>query len=164
MPQIGEKALGRKIGLDGVNAKRGYIYVACEKCGRERWVRRYDARIPSHCRSCNSYRRKTTSGYVLIRVYPDNPFFTMADKQGYVREHRLVMAQHLGRPLLRTEIVHHRPDVAKDDSRIEVLYLMPNSKDHSKYIPCSNCELKKEIRLLRWEVKQLAIKAQGALL
>jgi len=99
-------------------------------------------------------RHKTTKGYVRCLIPNNSPYIVMARPDGYVLEHRLVMAQHLGRPLLRTEIVHHRPDVAKDDNRIEVLYLMPNPGDHSKLSPCSKCELKKEIRLLRWQIKE----------
>lgn len=98
--------------------------------------------------------RRKRGDYIAILVRPDDPFYPMATKSGYVLEHRLVMARHLGRPLLRTEIVHHRPDVAKDDNRIEVLYLMPNPSDHSKLSPCSTCELKREIRLLGWHIKE----------
>lgn len=43
-------------------------------------------------------------GYVLVKV-PDHPFAT---KDGYVREHRLVMEEKLGRYLEPEEIVHHR--------------------------------------------------------
>lgn len=49
-------------------------------------------------------RAVTPQGYTLIRM-PDHP---SATKSGYVREHRLVMEQHIGRRLLPVEIVHHR--------------------------------------------------------
>lgn len=102
----------------------------------------------------NGGRQRHSDGYIRILLDKDDPMRVMADKQGLVLEHRLVMARHLGRPLLRSEVVHHRPDVARDDNRIEVLYLMPNPSEHSKLVPCSNCELKKEIRLLRWQIKE----------
>lgn len=50
---------------------------------------------------------KTDGGYVAVRIDPDNPFFCMANKNNYVPEHRLVMAQHLGRALTKDETVHH---------------------------------------------------------
>ncbi len=102
-------------------------------------------------------------GYILVKLSKDDPFYSMCRKKGYVLEHRLVMAKKLGRCLLKSEQVHHRPDVPKDDNREEVLYLMPNSSDHSRLIPCSNCELKKEIRLLRFELKQMREDLQGKL-
>jgi len=43
------------------------------------------------------------AGYVLVHQ-PDHP---SANYAGYVREHRLVMEQLLGRYLLPTEVVHH---------------------------------------------------------
>ena len=45
-----------------------------------------------------------SNGYAKIYV-PDNP---MADKNGEAYEHRLVMSEVLGRPLLSSEHVHHR--------------------------------------------------------
>lgn len=46
-------------------------------------------------------------GYVRAWVAPDDPLRCMALNTGHVLEHRLVMARKLGRPLLRTETVHH---------------------------------------------------------
>lgn len=111
---------------------------------------RYKKHPPTHQ---PTYKR---NGYILLYM-PDHPYH---DQKGYVPEHRLVMEKELGRYLLRTEQVHHRPDVAKSDNRIEVLYYMPDPGSHSRLAPCSHCELKKEIRLLRWHIieqnKQIA--------
>lgn len=58
-------------------------------------------------------------GYIQI-LSPGNP---MAKKSGYVPEHRLVMAEHIGRLLEKNEVVHHVNEI-KDDNRIENLELM----------------------------------------
>lgn len=52
-------------------------------------------------------------GYLLVKR-PDSP---MATSKGYVREHRYVMAQMLGRPLRSDEAVHHKNGNGSDNRR-----------------------------------------------
>lgn len=63
------------------------------------------------------------SGYILISLALDHPLRNMADKYGRIRQHRLVMAEHLGRPLKQWEVVHHK-NCKKTDNRIENLELL----------------------------------------
>lgn len=58
----------------------------------------------------------TDNGYVRYRL-PD-----VAGRKAWVLEHRYVMAQHLGRPLLPSEQVHHK-NGDKTDNRLENLEL-----------------------------------------
>ena len=103
-------------------------------------------------------RSVTTRGYIRIMIYPENPYYMIGAKTGglgrRILEHRLIMAQHLNRVLLSTEQVHHINGIT-DDNRLENLELMPNLSNHTKLMICSKCELRKEIRLLRWEIREL---------
>lgn len=67
------------------------------------------------------------NGYIRI-LSPNHPF-AMSD--GYVREHRLIMEQKLGRYLMPLEDVHHI-NRNKQDNRIENLELIPHYKHSSK--------------------------------
>ena len=66
---------------------------------------------------------KDPYGYIM-RYEPEHP---MASRRGRLFEHRWVMANHLGRPLLPDEIVHHRNGV-KDDNRIDNLAVMTDAE------------------------------------
>ncbi len=67
-------------------------------------------------------RSRSRNGYALVRLPHGDPFIEMVDCNGYVREHRLVMAEHLGRPLTIDEVVHHK-NGEKKDNRLENLEL-----------------------------------------
>jgi len=71
---------------------------------------------------------KKASGYIMIHR-PHHPFRT---SDGYIREHRYVMEQHLKRHLRPTEIIHHINENTSDN-RLENLMLFPNSTAHLAY-------------------------------
>lgn len=99
-------------------------------------------------------KQKNSQGYIKILLREDSPFYQMADSTCYVAEHRLVMAQHLGRCLSKSEIVHHKNGI-RDDNRFENLALLSSTGDHTvKTMLCQDCDLRKDIRLLRWQIKE----------
>jgi len=71
--------------------------------------------------------RKNNRGYVLI-LKPEHPF----NIAGYVREHRLVMEDFLGRYLKEEEVVHHENEI-RDDNKLENLRLFENDGKHTAY-------------------------------
>ena len=58
-------------------------------------------------------------------------YLSMARKDGYVMEHRLVMAKHLGRCLNKVEVVHHI-DHNPSNNKIENLMLFKNNAEHKR--------------------------------
>ena len=68
-------------------------------------------------------------GYKLIKVYDGHPYYSMADSKGYILEHRLVIAEAMGRSLVKGETVHHVNGI-KDDNRIDNLELWFTNHGH----------------------------------
>lgn len=143
-----------------------YIYVLCPQCGKPKWMRKssYKRGVNLLCRSCGGAqgmmnrgrygRKKCHEGYIRVVVHPLDPLRVMCGKTAWCFEHRLVMARHLGRALLPSEFVHHINGI-KDDNRIENLELISKSSHSIKNKLCAHCELRKEIRLLHWQIKEL---------
>jgi len=89
-------------------------------------------------------RKKYKDGYIGLMLFKEHPFYLMTNN-GSIQEHRLVMAQHLGRCLEVWEIVHHKNRI-RDDNRIENLEIM-KPREHSTF--------HNQIRVLEKEVKKL---------
>lgn len=87
-------------------------------------------------------RVMTSGGYVMVRIYPDHPFFCMAtekvDGASYVLEHRFVMAQELGRPLTEEETVHHK-DGDKTNNHHSNLQLRRSRHGKGSSFVCADC-------------------------
>jgi hypothetical protein len=73
---------------------------------------------------------KYPSNVKYVRCPQD--YILMARKDGYIMEHRLVMAKHINRTLSRDEVVHHiNHDVT--DNRIENLQLFQSNAEHKRF-------------------------------
>jgi len=128
---IGDIKQAKDIGMLAGRGSQKFIWKACEDCGVERWVRLSKPTII--CRSCSGSRHnkgghKRDDGYIMVHISPDNFYRSMTHNDGYVLEHRLVMAKQLGRCLHLWERVHHKNGI-RDDNRIENLELTM-SGDH----------------------------------
>ena len=117
-------------------------------------------------------RTETARGYIFINTDKEDFFYPMASQER-IMEHRLVMAKCLGRLLKSWEIVHHLNGI-KDDNRIENLELTTSRAHRRDYqsayqdgfhdgVNLRDKTLEKQIKLLRWQIKELSKQLQGKL-
>ena len=142
----------------GKHNKPSQWYVCgCDTCGKEFKKKKNDLNLYHHFCSWGCYliasravdlcikrgggrkkkspeeraKSKSSTGYVLI-YKPEHP---NCDKNGYVKEHRLLMEVYLGRYLKREEQIHHTNEI-KTDNRIEnlqILDIKKHSSIHAKH-------------------------------
>lgn len=117
--------LAREYGM-GMDKIRGIVREAGIK------VRRRGANAPGW----KGGRIRHREGYIRVVRDPDDPLTSGEGR--YVMEHRLAMARHLGRPLRRSETVHHINGV-KDDNRIENLELRVSGHGNGIVLCCADC-------------------------
>lgn len=131
---------GGACSLDGCDAKvkaRGF----CSK-HYQRWASHGDPSVVKRGGERDvkwrGGRQTTSYGYVYVYLPPDHAFAEMRTSKGYVLEHRLVMAQNLGRPLTSKETVHHINGV-RDDNRLENLQLRSGHHGPGSRYACLEC-------------------------
>jgi hypothetical protein len=152
MPIVGEIKKGGELGHKAIHNKMAWI--PCTKCGKPRWVMIYKGEPEfNYCRKCGKSlsdqfmdknpqwkggKITTGEGYIAIKLKPEDPLISMATKARYVLEHRLIMARHLGRPLLREESIHHKNGI-KTDNRTENLEIVMRNP-HNGSVKCPYCQ------------------------
>lgn len=140
MPKLGDIVTALEL-LSKKNRYEKYIWHSCSDCGKERWVQishQQPLREKCHpcgCKGTGARERGENNpnwkggrflggmGYWFVAVPDDSPFVAMRNKERYVLEHRLIVAQSLGRCLKSWEVVHHI-NRNKQDNRLENLELV----------------------------------------
>ena len=168
-PVIGEIRKGKDLGRHPSNYFNKFIWLPCEICGQERWVRlikgepKYRAcqlcairafdqqRVGARNPTWKGGRVSGGGGYtrVLNKEHP------RADSSGYVYEHILVWEKANGRSLPEGWVIHHL-NGRKTDNRSENLLAIPRKSHHYALLLEA---VRKRVRILENELK--AVRSQG---
>lgn len=83
-------------------------------------------------------RSLISGGYIGVLLDRNDPLFCMARFNGYIAEHRLILARSLSRPLSKSETVHHI-NGNKTDNRLENLQLRQGHHGSGTVARCADC-------------------------
>ena len=170
--KVGDIKTGGELGMKFKEQK--YIYESCPNCGNNRWVQVQTAGKYTKCRKClrvgytrdkngrwKGGRKVDACGYVLIKLSPDDPYYPMATKSGYVREHRLTVAKKLGRCLEKWEEVHHKGETFPVQSKQNK---SDNVPDNLLLVGAEGHNTMIEKTLIKLETENIELKAENILL
>jgi hypothetical protein len=185
MPKLGEIQRGKELGKKGIWSK--FIWSACVDCGEERWVMLKKGEPKNkRCHSCGyadpernakisriqkgirhpcgekhhnwkGGKKRDKQGYIHVKLQPNDFFYPMTNPEGYVREHRLVVAKALGRCLQSWEIVHHKDGYTKDDNRYPETLQLVSDLGHRQITVM-------ELKIARLEKRVTVLEAENCLL
>jgi hypothetical protein len=119
---------------DALGFQKHHIIGVCRKLGLPRDPRQSG---PEH-HAWKGGRYVDGNGYAQVWIDPQDPIALMATDTGHVPEHRLVMARSIGRPLTKTETVHHI-DGDKLHNNIENLQLRQGNHGKGSVMQCLDC-------------------------
>ena len=140
---------GKEVYRTAAHLRKGYKQIYCSRSCRakahaahlipftgnmkgRKGTPRYGAKNPAWKGGVTYFRKH--GNYAPMTKYVRCPaeFLPMARKDGYVMEHRLIVAQHLGRCLKRSEVVHHNDHNPQNNDPRNLLLSASNAA-HKKY-------------------------------
>lgn len=128
--------------------KRNQINNVCIQCAHK-------CKGVQHPRYKPSYNKR---GYVYVHISEDDPLFVMTNSNGLVREHRLVVARRLGRPLRTNEVVHHINGIKHDNRDTNLRLLL--EKEHNSHLVLKETQ----VQICQLETRVTMLEADNALL
>lgn len=115
-------------------AKHPNFFGVCDNCKKDFSTYRSKSTIAPRFCSHNCYSIDKCGPFIMKNGYKlvKRPGHSRANAGGYVREHLLVMEEKIGRPVLKTESVHHI-DGNKTNNHPDNLGLFASHSEHLRH-------------------------------